>query len=194
MSVSSGHYVCCLRKGILEASCHLYSRKTEKVSLCRSKNCFPQKRSIHWYSETLMYENVMLPLTLVSNKLNVSFFSTLLQWDENCICFQMYIWRNCAQIVSKFGNHNSQDLTRTNITVQSWISVLRNHNTVTNVDQICRWSVISFPLVTHNTHRRYWIYQRDHSIHALVVCLEPVTTCWNDNVIIWRHICTSVWV
>ena len=37
-----------------------------------------------------MYTNVMLPLTLVSNKLNVTFFTTLFQWDYNCNCFQAF--------------------------------------------------------------------------------------------------------
>ena len=62
---------------------------------------------VQW--NVIMYADVTFPLTLVSNKLNVPFFSTLFQWDKNCNCFQMYFWRNCAKIVSKFENHNSQE-------------------------------------------------------------------------------------
>ena len=40
-------------------------------------------------------------------KLNVSFFSTLFQWDKKkCNCFQMY---NVQKLSANFGNHNSQD-------------------------------------------------------------------------------------
>ena len=48
------------------------------------------------------------------------------------------------------GNRNSQDSHKNQYPGLrlSWISVLRNHNTV-NVDQIYRWSAISLPLVTH---------------------------------------------
>ena len=35
-------------------------------------------------------------------KLNKPVFSTLFQWHKYCNCFRMYIWRNCAKIVSKF--------------------------------------------------------------------------------------------
>ena len=49
----------------------------------------------------IMYADVTLPLTLVSNKLNVPFFSMLFQWDQNCNCFQVHFLRNYAKIVSK---------------------------------------------------------------------------------------------
>ena len=104
---------------------------------------------VQW--NVIMYANVTFPLTLVSSKLNAPFFSTLFQWGKNWNCFQMYIWRNCAKIVCDFFEIvTHKTLTRTNIPALSWISVLQNHNyTVTNVDQICRWSAISLPLVTH---------------------------------------------
>ena len=35
----------------------------------------------HPDSETYMYANFMLPLTLVSNKRNVPFFCMIFQWD-----------------------------------------------------------------------------------------------------------------
>ena len=34
-----------------------------------------------WQWNVIMHANIMLPSTLVSNKLNVPFFSTLFQWD-----------------------------------------------------------------------------------------------------------------
>ena len=40
---------------------------------------------VQW--NVIVYANIMLPMTLVSDKLNVPFFSTLLQWDKNCNCF-----------------------------------------------------------------------------------------------------------
>ena len=57
---------------------------------------------ICWYSDVIMCANVTLPVTLVSNKMNVPFFSTLFQWDKNCNCFQVYFGRNYAKIFSKF--------------------------------------------------------------------------------------------
>ena len=35
-----------------------------------------------WKWNVIMYANVTLPLTLVSNKLNVQFFSVLFQWEK----------------------------------------------------------------------------------------------------------------
>ena len=93
----------------------------------------------------IMYADVTLPLTQVSNKLNVP-TSHIFQWDKNCKSFQVYFWRNCATIMTvNFKNQISQEP----ISVPSVSSVLPNHNTVTNVDQICHWSTVSFSLVTN---------------------------------------------
>ena len=139
----------------------------------------------------MIHANITLPLTLLSNKLNVPFFSTLFQWDKKCNCFEVYFWRNNPKIVSKFWKSHltsHKALTRTNVPVPSVISVLLNHKTVTNVDQ-------SLPMKWHifligNTHRSnacaiIWFM-------VWLVCLEPVTTCRYDSMIKWRHHCTSV--
>ena len=80
------------------------------------------------------------------------FFHTLFQWDKNWNCWTAfkYIFEETVpklSLILEIVTHTN--FTRTNIPALSWISVLRNHNTVTNVDQICRWSVIFLPLVTH---------------------------------------------
>ena len=69
----------------------------------------------------------------------------------------------------------------TKIPVLSVILVLLNHNTVTKVDQICRWSAISYSITCAITRFMLWS-----------VCLEPVITCWCRGIIKWRHYCTSV--
>ena len=42
-----------------------------------------------WKWNVIMYANVTLPLTLVSNKLNVQFFSVLFQWEK----FRRALWK-----------------------------------------------------------------------------------------------------
>ena len=70
-----------------------------------------------------------------------------------CSLYLKKLCQNC-QLIFEIITHKT--LTRTNIQTRSWISVLRNHNIVTNVDQICRWSAIFFPLVTHTVFTVYW--------------------------------------
>ena len=98
---------------------------------------------VEW--NVLMYVNVTLPLTLVSNKLNVPFFTTIFQRDKYCYCFSVHfltkLCQNCQKILEII---SCKILTRTNIPVPSVILVLLHHNVVTNVDQIRRWSAISF--------------------------------------------------
>ena len=43
---------------------------------------------VQW--NVIMYANVTLPLTLVSNKLNIPFVSNLFQWNNNRNSFQVY--------------------------------------------------------------------------------------------------------
>ena len=86
-----------------------------------------------------------------------------------------------------FGNHSSQDSHKNNLPARSGISVLRNHNTVTNLYQICCWSAISFPLVTH-TDDTVLSDKCDHLIHALVDLFGTsfhvlILTIWSDDVI-----------
>ena len=52
-------------------------------------------RNTLWKWNVIMYANVTLPLTLVSNKLNVQFFSVLFQWEK----FRRALWK----LVSKKG-------------------------------------------------------------------------------------------
>ena len=69
-------------------------------------------------------------------------------------------------------------LTRTNNSVWSVILVLLHHNTVINIDQICRLSAISFSLVTHTEERDYLHDQ----IQALVGLFW--TSC---HVLAWKY-------
>ena len=54
-------------------------------------------------------------------------------------CFQMYflkkLYKNCQYFLEII---TQKTLTRTDLSASSGISVLRNPNTVTNLDQICR--------------------------------------------------------
>ena len=77
-----------------------------------------------------MYAKVTLPLTLVSNELNVPFFSTLFQWDEKDVTVVKYIPEETVpQLSVNFGNRISQDsYTRTNIPAPSEILVLLIHD------------------------------------------------------------------
>ena len=53
--------------------------------------CFGTWADFHtlWKWNVIMYANVTLPLTLVSNKLNVQFFSVLFQWEK----FRRALWK-----------------------------------------------------------------------------------------------------
>ena len=78
-----------------------------------------------------------------------------------------------------FGNISHKTLTRINILVPSVIWVLLHHDTVTNVDQICRWSAISFSLIAHTevTVSPAW---SSNSCCGWFV--------WNQlHVLVWRH-------
>ena len=50
-----------------------------------------------WKWNVIMYANVTLPLTLVSNKLNVQFFSVLFQWEK----FRRALWKLVSEKGSK---------------------------------------------------------------------------------------------
>ena len=115
-------------------------------------------------------------LTLVSNKLNTPFFSMLFQWVKKMeLLLNVYLKRVQKWLVN-FRNVTRKSLTRTNIPAMSSILVLQNHNTVTNVHQICCWSAISLPLVkhvntlpppTHTRTQQMLLNQHNHVIHAL---------------------------
>ena len=57
----------------------------------------------------IIYANVTLPLTLVSNKLNVPFFSTLLNEIEIVTAFKYIFEETMPKLSVIFGNHISQD-------------------------------------------------------------------------------------
>ena len=122
-----------------------------KTFACCAVWIFQNNWYVHIFAGTEKHHNVCkvtLSLTLFSNKLNEPFFSMLFQWNKNCNCFQVYFWRNNAQIVRNFWKLH---LTKTNILVPSVNSVLLNHNTVTNVDQIL---LLKFDIfLIGNTHR-----------------------------------------
>ena len=48
------------------------------IEITRGPSCL----NTLWKWNVIMYANVTLPLTLVSNKLNVQFFSVLFQWEK----------------------------------------------------------------------------------------------------------------
>ena len=79
------------------------------------------------------------------HKLNVP-FSPCYFSGIRIVTASMCIFEETAKIVRKFWKSY---LTRSNIQVPSVSLDLLHHNTVTNVDQICRWSAMSFSLVTH---------------------------------------------
>ena len=128
---------------------------------------------VQW--NVIMYANVTLPLTLVSNKLNVPFFSALFQYDLSCNCFQVHIWRNHAKIVNKFSKLYLTRLSQEPISRSSL--QFRFHCTT------MQWQML--PLRCHifligNTHRRYCITcMRDRPIHALI-------GLWRRHW--WRHL------
>ena len=96
--------------------------------------------------------------------------------------------QNELTIFLHFFSLSHKTLTRTNISVTSVISVLLHNNTVTNVNQICRWSAIFFSLITRIS---YCITCMIIRLMLWLFCLKPVTTCWCESTIKWRHNCTS---
>ena len=101
--------------------------------------------------------------------------------------FKCYFKETMPKLSVNFGNHNSQHLTRTDLQARSGISVLRNHSTVTNLDQNCRWSAICFPLVTH-TEDTVLSLIISVIIHTLVGLFGTsfhmlVLTIWSNDVI-----------
>ena len=118
-------------------------------------------------------------IALVSNKLNVPFFSMLFQWDKNCNCFQVYFW-SVLKLSVNFGNHISQD---------SQEPICNFGFTDSQYSATC-WS--NLPLkccifLMGNT-------RRSNSITwSSWFCMGPVTTCWYDSIIKWRHRWTSVY-
>ena len=127
-----------------------------------------------------MYSNVTLPLTLVSNKLNVPFLSTLSNGIKIVTAFKCILGETMPKLSVNYvlqdpDSHRNQYPGP----VTCNFSFL-HHNTVTNVDQICSWSAMAFPLVTHT---KLLNHLRDHPIHALVGLFEPITTCWNGSII-----------
>ena len=64
---------------------------------------------VQWKVE--IYANVMLPLALVSNKLNAGlpFFSTLFQWDKIATAFKCTFEETMPKLSVNFGNDISRD-------------------------------------------------------------------------------------
>ena len=56
-----------------------------------------------WKWNVIMYANVTLPLTLVSNKLNVQFFSVLFQWEK----FRRALWKLVSEQGAKIQEKDS---------------------------------------------------------------------------------------
>ena len=81
----------------------LTSRALRTQFVCREQH---HHSLVEW--NVIMYLNVKLPLTLVSNKLNVLFFSTLFQWDKN-VTLKCIFEETMPKLSVNFGNHISQD-------------------------------------------------------------------------------------
>ena len=79
------------------------------------------------------------------------------------------------KLSENFGNHISQDSHK-----NQYPGHLCNFGfTAPQCGDKC-WSNLllkCYIFLIGNTHRRYCYHLRDHPIHALVACLEPVTTC-----------------
>ena len=86
--------------------------------------------------------------------------------------FLKKLCQNCHEILEIIFHKTHK---RINIQVPSEISVLLHHNTVTNVDEICRCSAVSFSLVTHTE-----VAGSPAIIQFMLwlVCLEPAITYW----------------
>ena len=63
--------------------------------------------SVEW--NVILYANVTLPLSLVSNKLNLPFFSTLFQWIKIVTASKCTFEETMPKLSVNFGNHISQD-------------------------------------------------------------------------------------
>ena len=109
---------------------------------------------------------------------------------KNFNCFQMYIWRTVPKLSVNFGNHNRKTLTRIDLQARPGILVLQNHNTVTNVDQICRRSAISFPFIMHTEYTVLSARSSDSCSSGFVWNQSP--SIGIDNIIKWHHHWTSV--
>ena len=82
-----------------------------------------------------------------SKQIERAIFPMLFQWDKKIgTAFKCILEETMPKLSLNFGNRNSQNSHKNNIPALSWISVLRNHNTVKDVDQISRWSAVSLPL------------------------------------------------
>ena len=86
-------------------------------------------------------------------------------------------------LVNGLPTRNLARLTRTNIQPASWISVLQNHNTLANVDQICKhWC--------QNSKQLY--YQHDYLVHTLVGLFGTSHHVLYHNMMKLCHYCASV--
>ena len=118
--------------------------------------------TVRWHNA-----NVTVSLTLVSNKLNIPIFLYVFPMGLKWNCWKCLFEETVPNLSVNFGKHDSQDSHNNNIMPLSSISVLWNHNTAANVDQICCQSALSLPL--ENSQRRT-AQSREHNqpIHALV--------------------------
>ena len=93
--------------------------------------------------------------------------------------------QNCYSIL-EIATHKT--LTKTNIHIPFWISVLRSHNTATNVYHNLRLNC--FILTIGKTYTQ----PSDSSYSCSRVCLEPVTSCRYHNIVKWRHHFDPQWI
>ena len=118
-------------------------------------------------------------MTLISNKLDAPFFSTL------------FVTALPKRSVN-FGNHIWQDFHK-----NQYPGPVRNFGFATPQNRGKYWSKL--PLKCHicligNTYRSYCITCAIIWFMLWLVCLEPVTTCRCGSIIQWRHHCTCVCV
>ena len=79
-----------------------------------------------------MHANVTFPLTLVSNKLKVPYFSIYFNRIKIVTAFKCIFEQTVPKFLENFGNHYSQDFHKTDLPARSGILVLQNNNNNNN--------------------------------------------------------------
>ena len=108
-----------------------------------------------------MYANVTLPLTLVSNKLNVPFFPRYFNGIKIVTAFKCIFEETMPKMLVNFGNHISQDSHK-----NQYSSPVCNFGFT--VPQVFKFDA-EVQCLSHWWHtQKFLCHLRDHPIHALV--------------------------
>ena len=119
----------------------------------------------------IMYVNMTLPLTLVSNKLNVPFSPHYFNGIKIVTAFNYIFEETMPNLSVNFGNHVSQDSHK-----NQYSGPVCNFSFTEPQNSEKCWS--NLPLKCHifiigNTHRSYWITCEIIRFMLWLVCLEP---------------------